>query len=155
MSFFRCIALNALGVFIVEELIHCQGHPKVHDCICVLLASITVSTGAFCLHIQQKFASPSCLHGVSGKWRLCAVAAPSSISYLVQKSVVNWTKREPGREPSNRPLIIRILSSFSPGGGGEGIFISWVNSTNTCTCISINNQCKVWSKELSQCFLVL
>ena len=34
---FRCIALNAIGVFIVEELIHCKGHPKVHDCICVLL----------------------------------------------------------------------------------------------------------------------
>ena len=41
--FLRCTALNALGVFIVEELIHCQGHPRVHDCICVLLASITVS----------------------------------------------------------------------------------------------------------------
>jgi len=44
----RCIALNALGVFIVEELIHCQGHPKVHDCICVLLASITFHNRSVC-----------------------------------------------------------------------------------------------------------
>ena len=44
---FRCIALNAIGVFIVEELIHCEGHPKVHDCICVLLASVTVSISGF------------------------------------------------------------------------------------------------------------
>ena len=35
--------MNALGVFIVEELIHCHGHPKIPDCICVLLASVTVS----------------------------------------------------------------------------------------------------------------
>ena len=35
-------------MFIVEELIHCQGHPRVHDCICVLLASITVSIDDFC-----------------------------------------------------------------------------------------------------------
>ena len=45
LSFDRCIALNSIGVFIVEELIHCQGHPKIHDCICVLLASVTVSRG--------------------------------------------------------------------------------------------------------------
>ena len=40
---FRCIALNALGVYIVEELVHSKGCFKVADCICVLLTSITVS----------------------------------------------------------------------------------------------------------------
>ncbi|XP_022790933.1 ral GTPase-activating protein subunit alpha-2-like, partial [Stylophora pistillata] len=44
----RCIALNALGVFIAEELIHCQGHPKVHECLCVLLASITFHNRSVC-----------------------------------------------------------------------------------------------------------
>lgn len=49
LSFDRCIALNSIGVFIVEELIHCQGHPKIHDCICVLLASVTVSRHPLCM----------------------------------------------------------------------------------------------------------
>ncbi|KAK3718791.1 hypothetical protein QZH41_014047, partial [Actinostola sp. cb2023] len=37
----RCIALNSLGLFLVEELVHCRGHARVQDCICVLLQSIT------------------------------------------------------------------------------------------------------------------
>ncbi|EDO33259.1 predicted protein [Nematostella vectensis] len=63
---FRCIALNSLGVFLVEELVHCKGHPRVHDCICVLLQSTTfhhktVSTLAIdLLHMLSQYTQELC-----------------------------------------------------------------------------------------------
>ncbi|XP_048586068.1 ral GTPase-activating protein subunit alpha-2 [Nematostella vectensis] len=62
----RCIALNSLGVFLVEELVHCKGHPRVHDCICVLLQSTTfhhktVSTLAIdLLHMLSQYTQELC-----------------------------------------------------------------------------------------------
>lgn len=62
----RCIALNSIGVFIVEELIHCQGHPKIHDCICVLLASVTFHNRSVChvacevIHLLSEYYTELC-----------------------------------------------------------------------------------------------
>lgn len=62
----RCVALNALGVFIVEELIHCHGHPKIPDCICVLLASVTFHNRSVChvacevIHLLSEYYSELC-----------------------------------------------------------------------------------------------
>ncbi|KAJ7379788.1 hypothetical protein OS493_012534 [Desmophyllum pertusum] len=101
----RCIALNALGVFIVEELIHCQGHPRVHDCICVLLASITFHNRSIC-HVACDV-----IHLLSEYYKeLCAFDKdlPLKIVEVLCHAIVNLL---PGGESSHIQEQHKVLAS--------------------------------------------
>eukprot|EP00795_Rhopilema_esculentum_P002762 gene2762-982_t len=36
----RCASLNCLGVFVMESIMNSEGHPRVTECLCVILASL-------------------------------------------------------------------------------------------------------------------